>query len=273
VTNLLYILDNTSSIIGKGLEGEFIYGWDSGDLVLIPSTAPEYNDLLNYNKTLKTGKSYKGKDMILGATYLDKKNEEIIYLGRFNEYSGTSYRSDEHHKDKGKMYYFARKCSYSTGGYSIETVKTVSTKVMDIVSDVPVPDYADIMDTLEKNCIYSPYDPTKDEQIPFTVQQLSGRINKKNSYSSEREVLVNGVKHQIWKAIDLDNSYYYREERKKALEGVYVLVRPKANCYRPSEYPEICRGSLSEIVELHKPYQKKGYLANGNFYKEGVFVS
>ena len=35
VPNLLYILENTSSIKGKGLEGDFVYGWDGTDLLLI----------------------------------------------------------------------------------------------------------------------------------------------------------------------------------------------------------------------------------------------
>lgn len=36
IENLLYILDNTSCIVGKGLEGEFVYGWVNGQLLLIP---------------------------------------------------------------------------------------------------------------------------------------------------------------------------------------------------------------------------------------------
>ena len=34
--NLLYILENTNSIKGKGLDGKFVYGWDGKDLVLVP---------------------------------------------------------------------------------------------------------------------------------------------------------------------------------------------------------------------------------------------
>jgi len=35
IPNLLYILENTNSIKGKGLEGKFIYGWQGKDLILI----------------------------------------------------------------------------------------------------------------------------------------------------------------------------------------------------------------------------------------------
>ena len=39
IENLLYILENANCIKGKGLEGEFIYGWDGKDLVftVLPS--------------------------------------------------------------------------------------------------------------------------------------------------------------------------------------------------------------------------------------------
>src|SRR5574343_1729160 len=40
VPNLLYILENGNSIKGKGLEGDFVYGWDGTELVLIPTCAP-----------------------------------------------------------------------------------------------------------------------------------------------------------------------------------------------------------------------------------------
>jgi hypothetical protein len=36
VANLLYILEETSSLKGKGLEGEFVYAWEGKELVLLP---------------------------------------------------------------------------------------------------------------------------------------------------------------------------------------------------------------------------------------------
>ena len=49
VPNLLFILENTSSIKGKGLEGEFVYAWSGTELVLLPTAAPDYIDLTNLN--------------------------------------------------------------------------------------------------------------------------------------------------------------------------------------------------------------------------------
>ena len=50
IENLLYILENCSCIKGKGLEGKFIYGWDGKNLVLMPINAPDYKEIMNYNK-------------------------------------------------------------------------------------------------------------------------------------------------------------------------------------------------------------------------------
>ena len=48
IENLLYILENTNSIVGKGLEGEFVYGWSGKDLILLPTNSPDYKDIMDY---------------------------------------------------------------------------------------------------------------------------------------------------------------------------------------------------------------------------------
>lgn len=54
IENLLYILENANCIKGKGLEGEFIYGWDGKDLVLMPVESPDYKQISEFNKIMKT---------------------------------------------------------------------------------------------------------------------------------------------------------------------------------------------------------------------------
>lgn len=87
VENLLYILENANSIKGKGLEGEFIYGWDGKDLVLMPVESPDYKQISEYNKIVHSNESIKAKNLIVGAVYLTKNNEERIYMGKFDYYS------------------------------------------------------------------------------------------------------------------------------------------------------------------------------------------
>ena len=106
VPNLLYILENTSSIKGKGLDGDFVYGWDGKELVLIPVDSPDYRDISAYNKIIHNNETIKAKDLIVGATYLTKDNQEKIYVGKFDYYSygyrwleNGEYKYSKRHSD------------------------------------------------------------------------------------------------------------------------------------------------------------------------------
>ena len=99
IENLLYILENANSIKGKGLEGEFVYGWDGKDLVLMPVESPDYKEISAYNKIVHNNESIKAKDLIVGATYLTKDNQERIYMGKFDYYSyGYEYFENGEYK-------------------------------------------------------------------------------------------------------------------------------------------------------------------------------
>ena len=80
INNLLYILENCDCLKGKGLDGEFVYGWDRKDLILIPVDSPDYKEIKTRTDKIQNGKKFKGKDLIIGATYLTKNNEQWIKL-------------------------------------------------------------------------------------------------------------------------------------------------------------------------------------------------
>jgi len=71
IPNLLYILENTTSTKGKGLEGDFVYGWDGKDLILIPTDSPDYKELIEFNKLIYSKNYIKTKDLIIGAIWVD----------------------------------------------------------------------------------------------------------------------------------------------------------------------------------------------------------
>jgi hypothetical protein len=83
IPNLLYILENTNSVVGKGLEGEFVYGWDKKDLVLIPVSAPEYVEMKKFTglKDVKFSKNL----LVPGMLYQTKDLKEVVYLGEFKD--------------------------------------------------------------------------------------------------------------------------------------------------------------------------------------------
>lgn len=234
VPNLLYILENTSSIKGKGLEGEFVYGWDGADLLLMPVDAPDYKEISEYNKIRHANRKFLTKDMIPGATYLTKDNEHYIYLGKFHKYDWDG------NKENGKAFFF-----YYGGNYSgIESMKSLN-KIIDVVSEECVENYADLMDKLEGNSSYSPIDPEKDEYVPYTFEEFEER-----------------VKDRGWTQV-------YRHDK----VGVSI-----GRSYRNNKYYASIPGTLpwnseereyetiKELFEAVKPMYKNRYLANGHFY-------
>ena len=95
VENLLFILEYTSAIHGKGLEGEFVLAWggyhNQSKVILLPTNCPDYLESVSY-ASLQTKKVTKA-DMVEGATYLTKDNDEVIYLGRHNYFRRASWHS------------------------------------------------------------------------------------------------------------------------------------------------------------------------------------
>jgi hypothetical protein len=89
VPNLLFILEECSSIKGKGLEGEFVYAIDGKELLLLPITSQEYVDSSDY--TSLQDKKITKKDMVPGCWYKNKKDKLYLYLGRENYYDYSWY--------------------------------------------------------------------------------------------------------------------------------------------------------------------------------------
>lgn len=82
VANLLFILKETDCSRGKGLEGKFVYAWDGTELVLLPENSQDYQNSKNFTKL--QSQSVKVKDLINGASYITRKQENLTYIGKFD---------------------------------------------------------------------------------------------------------------------------------------------------------------------------------------------
>jgi hypothetical protein len=100
VPNALFILEECSSVKGKGLEGEFVYAWDGTELVLLPTCSQEYKDSTDFTN-LQTKKITKN-DVKEGYIFRNKDNDRVMYLGRF-DWSEMN-RSYEYHDDTIKRH-------------------------------------------------------------------------------------------------------------------------------------------------------------------------
>lgn len=217
IENLLYILQNTTCIPGKGLQGEFVYGWDGTDLVLMPVVAPDYKQIAAYNKIVHNNESIKTRDLVLGATYLTKENTEWIYMGRFETYgSGYKFVQDGKimrikrysdlpieesymgcrvisHKSinnlsYGKMHWFAR---LYNDKYVFEQFKSVpKNKLISCVDDKCTSKYSEIYDEMESAYQFSPIDDSKDKIINIPFEDFYAKAVNTYVYDDETRKYV-----------------------------------------------------------------------------------
>lgn len=106
VANLLWILQECTSIKGKGLVGEFVYSWEGKELVLLPVDTLEYKDCQSFTK-LQSGK-ITSKDLEPGSIYMDSKQKKLIYLGKYDYYDHYIYPSSDNYSNPkpSKKYIF-----------------------------------------------------------------------------------------------------------------------------------------------------------------------
>jgi hypothetical protein len=267
VPNLLYILENATSTKGKGIEGDFIYGWDGKDLVLIPTESPDYIELSNFNEKVHNQVKLKGKDLKSGATYLTKDNNQIIYLGRFDEWDydyvyeetgfGRKWTGKKLWKTKKKAYFFANNEGH------ISTVQSLSKTIIDVLSEECVENYADLMDKLEHNSTYFPIDDNKDEYVDYTFEEFKTKAEK-SWWSLDFYINNDGTEKKVHydKRMDYTQGIYEEvDEEYEDRSGWRPVVRTKRN----KNY----FNSLEEVFNLYHPKYLRKYLANGKLYSEG----
>jgi hypothetical protein len=251
VPNLVYILENANCIKGKGLEGEFVYGWDGTELVLVPVDSPDYQELAKLNKLRHAQNYVQAKDLKIGATYLGKNNVEYIYIGRFDEYEWTG-----HKKDKKSFYFYTR----GEKGGSFTTFSSVSQRLVAVVSEDCVDDYAEIYEALEHTTTFSPIDESRYEYVPYTFDEFVAKANERwwgYCYNGDK-VLI-----EIRKGSDGNYSVQSRERTQGRAKDGWGYQ------YSTWEYPVFMRdATIEEVFANQRPIWRKVYLANGKLLRE-----
>lgn len=297
IPNLLYILEYTSSIKGKGLEGEFIYAWDGTELVLLPISSPDYIELEQLNEKRFENRYIKAKDLKIGAQYLTKDNKKYVYMGKFDAYQNgyifdgmwfQTYRQMEkyatekgknihttecssmwpyHHFQKstytydvgnaGKQHFF---CLLNGSSVSFIHLPSIAGKLIDVISDSPISNYTELFEKMEHDPSYSPYDKSKDIVRLLTQNELDERITK----------IENGCYH-----------YFLTQKDNSVISYLictsgdgYIVSR--LSTHSPADFGfevkadnplKMIPTSLENILEKMPPYAIDTYLANGKFYR------
>lgn len=232
VPNLLYLLENTNSIKGKGLEGEFVYGWEGTELVLVPTTSPDFVEIEKFNEVVFNKEFVKSSDLKLGAKYKTKANKDLIYLGLFNYYGWNG-------ENKGKYYFFL---DDERNWKQYIPMKSVNEKFISVAEETCAENYAELIEGLEKRSEYSPYDQSKDEFVEYTLEELKNKLS--NAWYSFKVFTEKG-RIEVSKKGDL-------------------LVVNTGDYWRKNEKTF----TAEEFLATYRPTYKIMYLKNGNLYSK-----
>lgn len=311
IPNLLWILENCDCIKGKGLDGEFVYGWDGADLLLVPVTAPEYAESQKLNAVKFSNTFIKGKDLIIGHAYKFADDKEYVFLGRYDCYDYKCYegtwRTDyEHPINCGKQWFFGieepkwKWVSNSELEKNIKSFKSLTRKVVTDVSSDVSDQYKDYMPLLKSDKRFSPVDVSKDTFTAMTIDEILTSIFKNrygNYYNCNGETMLvmgqNGDKHRVNIQYKIPNQPCRIEEEKLPSEWknpdakiYYVTVVKNGynvavecfgdfvkSTYRHNYFNsyEPYPVSLTDLLRYFTPVWRTRYLANGEFFSKGSY--
>lgn len=286
IENLLYILENSSCIKGKGLEGKFVYGWQGKDLILIPCDSPDYDKLSSFSKQIQNYKQtkVKAKDLIFGAVYRNKQNEDLVYMDRMDEYCDYYGRLENHNR-----YFFYNLKTKSFITYSSPSV------LIGLTDGTPVENYAELMDNLLGSTMVSPIEPTKDEFIDLSLDEAIKIVAESSFcgdiYGEYEGKIVNITFDSIKKINPIDEESFYINDDEDFDGDAYIMalvntadkldtyrvyeIREKGNNYNGYGFGKTIYNSWSNnglkingtVEELHNKFKLKKikqYLKNGN---------
>ncbi len=140
VANLLYILSECDCSRGKGLEGKFVYAWDKNELILLPSSSEDYKNSKKF--TVLQTQTVKSKELVVGASYLTKKQEVLTYLGRF-DYHTVGHSGYKPEPPLSKKYIFWNGKDF----VALKDLKNIAA----IVQPDAVPDLAELQELYYKS--------------------------------------------------------------------------------------------------------------------------
>ena len=253
-SNLIYILQECSSIKGKGLEGEFVYAWDGKDLMLLPVASREYKASTKY--TLLQNNKVSAKELVEGHTYINKEQEQLLYIGKFIVKWDEKYNRIINYVGKQKYVFWKGKNEYKNLSKTYEFeylngLETIASKISDTIPE----NFADLFN--------------------FVSTKMSGeiesicKINVKTSPDSNEKTSYYNYYYNSLKSIQrYENAKFYSIDGKiysLKIENMEIDVAIN------SETGEKLRGVI-EVSKLDKEYViKNGVIAPIPVKKEIIF--
>ena len=298
IPNLLWILENSNCIKGKGLEGQFVYGWDSKELVLVPVESPDYKEIQAKNKVIHNNEFIKAKDLILGATYETLNGDRYIYMGKHDVYEYESNRycykiyynqqkewqyplddtwiydsvfGDDESRikiiNKGKQFWFI-KLGDPNAEYSwhrkntIQYFKSITRKFSSIIT-TECENYPEYYEMLERDANFSPVDYNKNKILPVKFEDFQRKISQHMLNHKTNDIVFCYIEDE--KLISNSIKYHYGESRYYYEEKINSMHYDSwSGRYRNDTrkvYIDI--NSIEELYKKFKPMYGERYLENG----------
>lgn len=207
--NLLFILMNTNCF-KRELEGEFVYAWDNKELVLLPTCCEEYKTSTQFTK-LQGGK-ITSKEMIPGCVYKTKKDENLVYMGKFPWFS----YSEKKNYFREKRYVFISEDSIDedlsdTYIHSTSDLNHLAIRITDFHIDT----YAEKLVELNNNkhCSYP---------VKLVTEEVTKEHVHSNRYSSAVGIEVSDQVFGMF-TINYPSRYNYVTQKWEYEKGDYTL--------------------------------------------------
>lgn len=282
IPNLLWILENCNCIKGKGLEGQFVYGWDGKDLVLVPTESPDYKEIKEKSAIRHNDEFVKAKELIIGATYETLKGEKYVYMGKYETYETLTNRYHDYswyrnrepewdyplddtwvydsiypysgyrfkHKNIGKQFWFIKLGDPNSAYYNKDTAthfKSVTRKFCN-VADAEYDNYPEFYEIMQKNPSFSPIDYSENKILPTSLNDFNNEMTK---WLNNKSRWYTYVYHLDGEKFTQTSLYYNDSEGKFSYENNGVKVY--AN-------------SIEELYKKLQPMYGEQYLENGKLY-------
>lgn len=246
IPNLLYILQESSSFKGKGLDGEFIYSWDGKDLVLLPCCSSEYKKSDEFTKLQNV--KFSAKDLIVGYFYQTKNQETVTYLGRYDTYEPVNISSKQK-ISSSKSYIFENKDSF------------ISMSVDKISSCIGKDDKAS--DKLEKfldKCKENQVKCLLEDKVQLTtdnqyVFKKEGDVYKRYNVIYNQEKVIYGQTYSPYYTISLERTSY------KVQNGRFISIYDNNRDYKYIN-PNITKEEIEKDYVSLKMEKMNGKIVN-----------
>lgn len=285
IPNLLWILENCDCIKGKGLEGQFVYGWDGKELVLVPVESPDYKEIQEKNQIIHNNEFVKAKDLIVGATYEMLNGDRYVYIGKYDRYNqlvnyyfhydrrwhperkdGWEYDLDGTWHDNivcgdkdrryksvnvGKVFWFM-KLGNPEADYSCERenklcyFKSVNRKFAKVIT-TECEQYPEYYETMQKHEEFSPIDYNKAKILPVAFEDFKRAL----------------VEHMCKDRMTY--FYYYTVEDGRLVQHYfnYNYSERKYYYYEGGKTVYIDPNNIEDVYKKLKPMYGEQYLENG----------